>query len=131
MNSIAYSNLYTQKYLHAIPLESAKLIHRYFESVYRFEDVKEEKEKPKPIMVIETGGTGEQSIQFDTNYEFNVDEWLKNNPIEINLELEKDGSYKLQRLIGKLCILPTQFIPHPNQTQNRIKNNKKRTHLRI
>jgi len=69
--------------------------------------VKEEKEKPKPIMVIETGGTGEQSIQFDTNYEFNVDEWLKNNPIEINLELEKDGSYKLQRLIGKLCILPT------------------------
>jgi integrase len=97
----------TEKYLHAIPSESAKLIQRYFESVYRFEDVKEEKEKPKPIMVIETGGTGEQSIQFDTNYEFDVDEWLKNNPIEINLELEKDGSYKLQRLIGKLSILPT------------------------
>lgn len=84
----------TEKYLHAIPSESAKLIQRYFESVYRFEDVKEEKEKPKPIMVIETGGTGEQSIQFDTNYEFDVDEWLKNNPLEISIE--KDGSYKLQ-----------------------------------
>ena len=49
--------------------------------------MKEEKEEHKPIMVIEAGGTGEQSIQFDTNYEFDVDEWLKNNPIEINLEL--------------------------------------------
>ena len=47
-------------------------------------------------MVIEADATGEQSIQFDTNYEFDVDEWLKNSPIEINLELEKDGSYKLQ-----------------------------------
>ena len=47
-------------------------------------------------MVIEADGIGEQSIQFETNYEFDVDEWLKNSPIEINLELEKDGSYKLQ-----------------------------------
>ena len=58
-------------------------------------------------MVIEADGIGEQSIQFETNYEFDVDEWLKNNPMEINLELEKDGSYKLQWLIGKLSILPT------------------------
>ena len=34
------------------------------------------------------------NVQRVHNYEFDVDEWLKNNPLEISIE--KDGSYKLQ-----------------------------------
>lgn len=89
----------TEKYIHAIPSDSARLIQQYWKSVYRFEDeekkIKKLSKKPTeikiddslslPLNLFEDSGV---SVQFGTDFKFDEDEyikqWLKDNPIVIN-----------------------------------------------
>lgn len=69
----------TEKYLHVLPSVSSQKLLAYWGSIDRPEDKPEPKKAPKPIMVIESGATpklGEQAFQIDTDFKFNLDEWL-------------------------------------------------------
>ncbi len=74
----------TEKYLHAIPSDSDEHLKKYWESIFRFEEKKKDKEPLKPSIVFHSDGSTEfplQEIQFGTDFKFDADEWLKNNPI--------------------------------------------------
>ena len=71
----------TEQYTHALPAESSKMIQKYWNSIYRFEDKPSPRKAPKPVMVIKEGATpklGEQAIQIDSDYRFDLDVWLAN-----------------------------------------------------
>lgn len=78
----------TEKYLHALPSEAIKHMSKYWNSFRRFEDKPEPKKAPKPIMVIQSSGTtpqlGEQVVQIDSDFRFDLDEWIAKNPLTLD-----------------------------------------------
>ena len=82
----------TEQYLHILPSVSSKMIQKYWNSVFRFEDKPTPKKAPKPVMIIKEGETpklGEQAIQIDSDYRFDLDEWLANKSGGITLDTRK------------------------------------------
>jgi len=83
----------TEKYLHALPSRSSELLQQYWGSMHRFEDKSVPKKAAKPVTVIESSGIqpliGEQSVQFDSDYKFDIEEWMAKNPIVIETEKGK------------------------------------------
>ena len=72
----------TEQYLHALPHVGSQKMIPYWNSIDRLEEKPSpKKEILKPVMVIEKGATpklGEQGIVIDSDFRFNVDEWLAN-----------------------------------------------------
>ena len=82
----------TEKYLHSIPSDSDEHIKKYWKTIYRFEEKKKDKEPLKPSIVFHSDGSTEfplQEIQFGTDFKFDADEWIKNNPVQINIRTKQ------------------------------------------